>query len=226
MPAIDWRASFSQQITMSEEESTSAEVPKKPATKVRRISNPRPRKQAKAKKPDSEEADASAEAPAPSETETPAQSPPSVVVAVDTEMREAPPSTESEESDSWSESEQESSNSSGAPAPGEAKRKRRRRKGKGSQSGPNQGNEEPHQISGEPSVGASNSASMSAQRPPQQGQRSQLDPKLLATKAWKIFLAEVSEEGVALITDQDARDLSRRCFKLAELFLEEQGRRR
>ena len=44
--------------------------------------------------------------------------------------------------------------------------------------------------------------------------------------AWKIYLAEVSEEGVALIGDNDAKDLSRRCFRLAEIFVEEQMRRR
>ena len=43
--------------------------------------------------------------------------------------------------------------------------------------------------------------------------------------AWKIYLSEVSEEGVALIGDNDAKDLSRRCFRLAEIFLEEQNRR-
>ena len=43
--------------------------------------------------------------------------------------------------------------------------------------------------------------------------------------AWKIYLAEVSEEGVALIGDQDARELSRRCFRLAEIFTEEKNRR-
>ena len=48
---------------------------------------------------------------------------------------------------------------------------------------------------------------------------------MLAKRAWKIFLAEVSEEGVSLISDQDARELSKRCFRLAEIFLDEQGRR-
>lgn len=55
--------------------------------------------------------------------------------------------------------------------------------------------------------------------------RSDLDPDKVAKKAWKIFLAEVSEEGVALIADNDARDLARRCFRLAQLFLEEEDRR-
>lgn len=61
-------------------------------------------------------------------------------------------------------------------------------------------------------------------RPPQPP-RSRVDPELLARHAWKIFLAEVSEEGIALINDHDARELTRRCFRLAEIFLEEQTRR-
>lgn len=62
-----------------------------------------------------------------------------------------------------------------------------------------------------------------AQRQPQ---RAKTDPELLTKMAWKIYLAEVSEEGVALIGDADAKDLSRRCFRLAEIFIEEQSRRR
>lgn len=53
-----------------------------------------------------------------------------------------------------------------------------------------------------------------------------MDPELLAKFAWKIYLSEVSEEGIALISDNDAREISRRCFRMAEIFLEEQGRRR
>ncbi|RYD48367.1 MAG: hypothetical protein EOP85_03680 [Verrucomicrobiaceae bacterium] len=60
----------------------------------------------------------------------------------------------------------------------------------------------------------------------QQQQRPRIDPELLTKMAWKIYLAEVSEEGVALIGDNDAKELSRRCFRLAEIFAEEQMRRR
>jgi hypothetical protein len=62
---------------------------------------------------------------------------------------------------------------------------------------------------------------------PQQHQkpRRNLDPEKVAKNAWKIFLAEVSEEGVALIGDNDARELARRCFRLSEIFLEEEQRR-
>jgi len=50
------------------------------------------------------------------------------------------------------------------------------------------------------------------------------DPGELAKKAWRIYLAEVSEEGVALINDQDAREISKRCFRLAAIFMDEQAR--
>ncbi len=63
-------------------------------------------------------------------------------------------------------------------------------------------------------------------QPQHQPQRPKIDPELLTKMAWKIYLAEVSEEGVALIGDNDAKDLSRRCFRLAEIFIEEQSRRR
>lgn len=55
--------------------------------------------------------------------------------------------------------------------------------------------------------------------------RKRPDPDKVAKNAWKIYLAEVSEEGVALIGDNDARELARRCFRLAEIFLEEEDRR-
>ncbi len=60
---------------------------------------------------------------------------------------------------------------------------------------------------------------------PGQKQRPKLDSDKVAKNAWKIFLAEVSEEGVALIGDNDARELARRCFRLSEIFLEEESRR-
>lgn len=52
-----------------------------------------------------------------------------------------------------------------------------------------------------------------------------LDREEVASKAWKIFKAEVGEEGLALVDDHDARELSRRSFRLAEIFLEEAARR-
>ena len=55
--------------------------------------------------------------------------------------------------------------------------------------------------------------------------RPKLDSDEVANKAWKIFISEVGEEGLALIDDHDAREISRRCFRLAEIFLEEASRR-
>ncbi|MBC7979096.1 MAG: hypothetical protein H7Y36_00865 [Armatimonadetes bacterium] len=62
--------------------------------------------------------------------------------------------------------------------------------------------------------------------PPLQSNNRRLEPEKVAKNAWKIYLAEVSEEGVALIGDNDARELARRCFRLSEIFLEEESRRR
>ena len=55
--------------------------------------------------------------------------------------------------------------------------------------------------------------------------RPKLDSDEVTNKAWKIFISEVGEEGLALIDDHDAREISRRCFRLAEIFLEEASRR-
>lgn len=51
------------------------------------------------------------------------------------------------------------------------------------------------------------------------------DPEQLAKYAWKIYLAEISEEGVTLIDDRVSKELARRCFELAKTFLDEQQRR-
>ena len=103
-----------------------------------------------------------------------------------------------------------------SPQEGAKRNKRRRKKGKG---------------------GASQAASaVASQEPGAEGvappprpareARPKLDPESVAKLAWKIYLAEVSEEGVALIGDSDAKELSHRCFRLAEIFMEEQSRRR
>lgn len=83
-----------------------------------------------------------------------------------------------------------------------AKRKRKRRRGKG-------GGSVPEEVA-------------PAQAPVP---KAKVNPEQLAKSAWKIYLAEISEEGVALVGDHDARDLARRCFRLAEIFLEEQDKR-
>lgn len=54
----------------------------------------------------------------------------------------------------------------------------------------------------------------------------QLDCKKVASRAWKMFLAEVSEEGLALMDDQTAREAARRAFRCAEFFMMEESRRK
>jgi len=122
---------------------------------------------------------------------------------------------------------------------GEQKRKNRRRRGKGKPSqkdGETSGDSTP--VS-EETINLADTDSkepdrrndkqgerkeQQTQRPPQK-QRSKPDADKIAKNAWKIFLAEVGEEGVALIADNDARELARRCFRLSEIFLEEESRR-
>jgi len=104
-------------------------------------------------------------------------------------------------------------------APEKSKRKRRRKKGKGGapQAAPADSSEEPAEASASPEA-------VSQAPHPVQKTRSKLDPEKVAKLALKIYLAEVSEEGVALIGDNDAKELSRRCFRLAEIFMEEHSR--
>ncbi len=105
--------------------------------------------------------------------------------------------------------------------PDRPKKKRRRKKGKGGQAKNTQLDDARSAPQEESSEKSSTEQAASRQHP-----RSSADPQLLAKRAWKIYLAEVSEEGVALIGDTDAKDLARRCFRLAEIFIEEQSRRR
>lgn len=56
-------------------------------------------------------------------------------------------------------------------------------------------------------------------------ERVALDPEEVSKRAWKIYLGEVSEEGLALINDNTAREMAKRSFRLAEIFIEEQSRR-
>jgi hypothetical protein len=190
-------------------------APAEAAPQVRRISSPRPKKAAK---------------PAPKKDEAKVSSAPSFPVFDSSPPTPAP--EESPASDDWPEPE---AASPGASAPSEnAKRKRRRKKGKNgnqSQNATAPGDlESAPQSPDEPAESAPAPQPQhpqgQAQRPSHQAQRPKLDSELLARFAWKIFLSEVSEEGVALVGDNDAKDLSRRCFRLAEIFLEEQARRR
>lgn len=119
-----------------------------------------------------------------------------------------------------------------APEPGGGSKKRRRRKKKhGQGQGGQPGGQHPHAVSvpAEASFGQATGTASEPQQPHQSAMhaapRPKLDPEEVAKKAWKIFQSEVGEEGLALIDDHDAREISRRCFRLAEIFLEEAARR-
>ena len=193
---------------MSDESNPAAEeaaTEVKPTPKVRRISNKNPRKAAK-----------SAKEAKPVEQEVPVE-----------EFDSSPP-TEGVDKGEIPE------------ASGDPKRKNRRRRGKG-KSSQNEG--EPSDgdspVSEETTINLADADSKESsprqekqggrrdqqkQRPAQK-QRPKFDSDKVSKNAWKIFLAEVSEEGVALIGDNDARELARRCFRLSEIFLEEESRR-
>ncbi len=53
-----------------------------------------------------------------------------------------------------------------------------------------------------------------------------VNPDELVRRAWKIYLGEVTEEGLALMDDRTAAEASRRAFRVAELFLIEAARHR
>lgn len=192
---------------MTDESAPSPEISPIPtpddAPRARRISNPRIKKPVE-----------SAREPAQS-AEPPTVGPPS-------DSPDGPPSR-----GDWPEPEPASAGPSGPPE--NPKRKRRRKKGKGNapQNGatPNEAETLTHSLD-ESADGSSppQLAPHQAKRPASPP-RMKFDPELLAERAWKIYLSEVSEEGVALIGDHDAKELSRRCFRLAEIFLEEQSRR-
>ena len=119
-----------------------------------------------------------------------------------------------------------------APEPGGGSKKRRRRKKKHGQGQGGQPSGQHPQAVSVPAEGPSGQAGVAASEPQQPHQpamhaapRPKLDPEEVAKKAWKIFQSEVGEEGLALIDDHDAREISRRCFRLAEIFLEEAARR-
>ncbi len=63
------------------------------------------------------------------------------------------------------------------------------------------------------------------QNPSPQGfQRSAINPEEQEAYAWKIFLGEVTEEGLAFMDDRAASDAARRAFRIAELYLMEAAR--
>ena len=50
-----------------------------------------------------------------------------------------------------------------------------------------------------------------------------LDNKKISKRAWKIFLGEVNEEGLALIADKEARELAKRSLRVAEIYTHEEA---
>ncbi|MEG1507465.1 MAG: hypothetical protein RR373_02400 [Akkermansia sp.] len=70
------------------------------------------------------------------------------------------------------------------------------------------------------------------ERTPQQGfafapdRPKDLDFKDLSKRAWKIFLGEVTEEGIALMDDNTSRETAKRAFRIAEFFIIEENRRK
>lgn len=203
---------------MSDETAPSPESSDNPPAegtpRVRRISNPRIKKPAKA----APQGDGAAEAPA---VTAAAEAPKSQGFP---DFSEAP--DDSPPRSDWPEPDAPSSGASASPE--NPKRKRRRKKGKGGNKPEN--GQAPVDSESAPETQEPAAPQAQAPRPQPQNQnqppRTKLDPELLAKFAWKIYLSEVSEEGVALVGDNDAKELSRRCFRLAEIFLEEQSRRR
>ena len=197
---------------MSESEPTtpeSSEAVAGESPRARRTSNVRPKKSAKPQRPKQ----VAIEKPAP----------PSYPVFDLSEPAVKTPETIQEPAISSDWPEPESASSGGAPPQEGAKRKRRRKKGKG-------GGQQVavHAMAGDPALATEGDAT-TAQTPqprPSQHNRPKVDPEKLAKLALKIYLAEVCEEGVALIGDSDAKELSHRCFRLAEIFIEEESRRR
>jgi hypothetical protein len=120
--------------------------------------------------------------------------------------------------------------SSGGEAGGNSKKRRRRKKKHGQQG---QAPQHPHAVvpvgDSPPPPAPTHQSSHHAEQAPapvmHAAPRPKLDSEQVAKKAWKIFQSEVGEEGLALIDDHDAREISRRCFRLAEIFLEEAARR-
>ena len=214
---------------MTDDTASSTENTPKPTTREaprsRRVSTPRSKKGAKQAPPEEN-------VPSEPVVELPSIPFPS------TPQREESQEDETQSGNDWPESESEAAGNTSSQSDS-AKRKRRRRKGKGQSNTPQ--NPTAESLSEETNNTAASelrsAESPQDQRPrPQPGpqgqpqhqapQRAKIDPELLTKMAWKIYLAEVSEEGVALIGDNDAKDLSRRCFRLAEIFIEEQSRRR
>ena len=105
--------------------------------------------------------------------------------------------------------------------PGNNKKRRRRKKKK---TGDSQQGQHPH-AAAHSNEGHRDDGDAVQAPALQAASRAKLDHEEVEKKAWKMFQAEVGEEGLALIDDHDAREISRRCFRLAEIFLDEAARR-
>ena len=57
----------------------------------------------------------------------------------------------------------------------------------------------------------------------QEAPKAKIDIKTVAARAWKIFVGEVNEEGLALIADKDAREMARRSLRIAEIYTREEA---
>ena len=57
----------------------------------------------------------------------------------------------------------------------------------------------------------------------QEAPKAKIDTKIVAARAWKIFVGEVNEEGLALIADKDAREMARRSLRIAEIYTREEA---
>jgi hypothetical protein len=143
--------------------------------------------------------------------------------------RDEPSSGRADRSGGWPEPETVQGGSEGSSSNGKRKRRRKKKSGQGAASV--QGLQDGSPSSPRHAVGsASTEEGVSSPSPKPQstqpaGPRVPIDQEDLAKKAWKIFLGEIGEEGLALVGDQEGRELSRRSFKLAEIFLEEKARR-
>ena len=188
---------------MSDETPSPSEQPEttgestKPAPKTKRATSPRAKKAAKRAKPVEPE-----QAPAnpPAGDNEPEMSAAPEPTATDSAAVGATESTAGD----WP----EPATSEGGSGGGQKRKRRRKKKGGQQQQG-----------EAGPAPQGENADAPRAPRP-------QHEPEDIAKKAWRIYLAEVSEEGVALVGDNDARELARRCFRLAEIFMDEQARRR
>ncbi len=52
-----------------------------------------------------------------------------------------------------------------------------------------------------------------------------IDAEELAGKAWELYRADIAEEGIALVGNDEGKKLAARSFELAKIFLEEKARR-